>query len=836
MAGVEDAPTGPGEEDEGIGASGDDTSELDELPQLVPQYFPPNRLNPAQEERRHILAQAALSYAQRGWKVIPVRWVDAEGHCTCKQGAGCPSAGKHPIHDGWPDLATDDPMEVASWWREPPDNGIAEEWWPEANVGIVTGQISNVFVLDEDTYNGGEKTLDNYRVRHGDLPLTRIQVTGGGGRHYLWTYPGFQIHNNVGRTLGQGLDIKGDRGFIVMPPSVSGKGPYLIENPAHDIDPVPAPAWLLELLKAYTNQQRGIEGSPTDLAPAALVSAYAQAALASETDTVRTAPVGARNERLNAAAFALGSLGGIGLIDEATARKALTDAALAAGLGAPEIAATFRSGWKSGLENPRTDLHLRGVTDQGFKFSQDEYGLGARMVYLYGAILKWIPGLQRWMLYMNGWWTSCKIDTANTFAIKMIDNLYDLGKEEYEEEPLQDGKGGTEVNKDAEELTPREKFWEWTRKQRNKSRTINTTALFQMMEGGRIDADLFDSEDMKFVWANGLMDLTTGELGPHDPLVYSTMSSSIVYDPGADQSLWLKFLSEVMPDPEMRSYLQRISGYSLTGSTQEQAAVLHWGEGANGKSVWLEVMAYVAGSYAQVVPANTLLLKPVGTIPNDVARMRGRRFLQVSETPQNKKLDEEVVKSLTGGELITARFMRGEFFDFKPTGKINLVTNHLPHLSPSHSIWRRLHIVPWEITIPEDEQDKELAKKIIQFNSPGVAAWAVQGCLEWQLRGLDPPPKAQASKKQYRHEENRLAQWLLDECDIVDSSPGVVVGRRVEDLYESWNHWYKRTQNTIFSGSQRSFTNMMKAEGYPYSNVNHDMRGFPGVQLKPPRI
>jgi putative DNA primase/helicase len=840
MSDQESAPASPEQSDEGTDSNADKTreerNEYADLAQLIPQNFSGYWLTPAQEERRHELAQAALSYAARGWKVIPVWWVTEDGDCACKRGAECASAGKHPIPDGWPDVATSEPIEVASWWREPPETGIAEEWYPKANVGIVTGGVSGLFVLDEDPYNGGERELNNYQARHGDLPRTRIQNTGGGGRHYVWQYPGFQIHNNAGKALNQGLDIRGDGGFIVMPPSVSSKGAYEIENPAHDIDPAPAPGWLLELLKSYDHQQRGMEGAPADIAPAALASAYAQAALEQEAETVRSAPVGARNERLNAAAFALGTLGGIGLIEEPVARAKLTEAAKAAGLGDAEIVATFRSGWESGTQHPRTDLHLRGVLDKDIRFSQDEFGLAARMVYIYGASLCWLPGLQHYRLYGNGVWSSVKHDTVRFFAHTMLDNLFELGKDEYEDEPLCDEKTGMPiVGKDGGEESPRDKWWAFTRKVRTGAKISTVASMYSSAYGARVDANRFDSQSMKFVWANGLMELETGETGSHDPFAYSTMSSSVVYDPDASQVLWMQFLDEVMPDPEMQAYLQRISGYCLTGSTKEQAAILHWGTGANGKSVWLEVMAHVLGSYAQVVPAATLLLKPAGTIPNDIARMRGQRFLQVSETPHGKRLDEEVVKSLTGGELITARFMRGEFFDYKPSGKINLVTNHLPHLSPSHSIWRRLHVVPWEVTIPEEEQDKELARKLIAHAAPGVAAWAVQGCLAWQQIGLAPPEKALMSKQQYRHAENRIAQWVADEVDIVDMATGVTVGRRTVDLYESWTQWNKH-QGFKEPGTRRSFTDLVKEEGYTYVGTDHKMRGFPQLQVRLPDL
>lgn len=833
MQGNEEGPavTGPPMEQDAAGASAEanTTAEEDASGTGTLIDYSGFSLGEEEEERRRTLCRAAGAYAHRGWRVIPVRWVDENGVCSCQRGAECGSPGKHPVHDDWPDIATNDPAEAAFWWREPP-SGQAEEYWPRANIGLVTGPGSGIFVLDEDTYAGGELTLAGYERRHGDLPRTRIHYTGSGGRHYFWQYPGFPVRNSAGKVLGAGLDIRGDRGFVVAPPSVSAKGAYEITNPAHDIDPAPAPEWLLALLESHAGQQSGL-GSPTlDQAPSGLVHAYVQAALDGESRTVREAPEGSRNDRLNTSAFALGTIGAHGLLDERTAFAALQDAALAAGLSPGEIGPTFRSGWSAGLASPR-EIHLNEIADPATSFSLDEIGLGQRLVHHSGAVLRWVDGWEEWRLYSAGAWRTRSQTEPERRALAMIVAMEATEAPAWDDTPQIGSDDKIVLNKDGDPVSPRSIFLEWVRRQRAWSKVQAAVKMGRTMPRMLALPEHFDADPMVMGFANGALDLRTGELRPHSPDEMLTMASPVSYSPDADQTPWLAYLEEVQPDPEMRGYLQRLSGYCLTGSIQEQAAILHWGTGANGKSVWLEVLAHVMGDYAQVVPASTLLAKPISHIPNDIARMRGRRFLQISETPAGKRLDEEVLKGLTGGELITARFMRGEFFDFKPTGKINLVTNHLPHLSGSHAIWRRLHMLPWEVTIPAERQDRDLSRRLIAESAMGVAAWAVEGCLAWQRQGLCPPLRALDTKQQYREQEDILGQFVQDCIDIKHDTAGVVAGRSMPELFERWRYWCQ-SNGYREVGTQRTLCNRLKEKGYTYDNHDHKRRGFPQLQVR----
>jgi len=277
-----------------------------------------------------------LRYTALGWPVLPLHTPRPDSGCSCQLRAECGQAGKHPRITRGLHAAATDPDQVTRWWRR----------WPTANVAVVTGARSGLLVIDVDG-PAGERTLAALEAVHGPLPGTRQQRTGA-GRHLLFAHPGRQVGNSAGK-LGAGVDVRGDGGFIVAPPSRHPHGTvYAWQQPAPAV--AAAPGWLLDLLT-----------TPTAAAPAAAAvaagegvrSRYARAALVREADRVRTARPGGRNATLNAAAFALGTLAGAGILTDADVHDALLPAAAAVGLGEREARATIASGLTAGAARPR---------------------------------------------------------------------------------------------------------------------------------------------------------------------------------------------------------------------------------------------------------------------------------------------------------------------------------------------------------------------------------------------------------------------------------------------------------------------------------------------------
>ncbi|MFA5111472.1 MAG: phage/plasmid primase, P4 family, partial [Desulfobaccales bacterium] len=294
-----------------------------------------------------------------------------------------------------------------------------------------------------------------------------------------------------------------------------------------------------------------------------------------------------------------------------------------------------------------------------------------------------------------------------------------------------------------------------------------------------------DADPWLLAVANGALDLRQGSVRPAAPADLLTRLAPVAYDPAAQAPTWERFLADVMDgDREMISFLQRAIGYSLTGDTREQVIFFLHGVGANGKSTFLDALGAMLGDYSCNTPTETLMTRAKGAIPNDVARLRGARFVTAIEAEEGQRIAEVLLKQLTGGDVVSARFMRAEWFDFRPEFKIWLATNHKPIIrGADHAIWRRIRLVPFEVTFPDEFQDRDLPAKL-RAELPGILAWAVRGCLEWQRTGLGVPDKVRAATADYRSEMDVLTLFL-DDCCLVKPTAQAKAGA-LYSAYEAW--------------------------------------------------
>jgi putative DNA primase/helicase len=262
----------------------------------------------------------------------------------------------------------------------------------------------------------------------------------------------------------------------------------------------------------------------------------------------------------------------------------------------------------------------------------------------------------------------------------------------------------------------------------------------------------------------GTLDLRTGFVRPHDPLDLCTKLSPVHYNPDATAPTWDAFLERVQPGADMRAFLQRLVGYWLTGVIRDHVLPIFYGVGANGKGTFVESVQYVMGDYSRTVDSAVLMAKKGDAHPTERAQLLGLRFAAASETEEGRALAESTVKHLTGGDRVSARFMRQDFFEFEPTHKLALCTNHKPQIKGTDKgIWRRVLLVPWTVFIPEGERDGELKEKL-RAEAPGILAWAVRGCLEWQRIGLDPPAEVRAATEQFRAESDAVGRFVDERC------------------------------------------------------------------------
>lgn len=292
------------------------------------------------------------------------------------------------------------------------------------------------------------------------------------------------------------------------------------------------------------------------------------------------------------------------------------------------------------------------------------------------------------------------------------------------------------------------------------------------------------------VWAlnvaNGTLDLRTGVLRPHLREDLLTRLAPVAFDPTAACPMWEAFLEEIMGKKHLVEYMQRVVGYALTGSVIEQVLWVLYGEGANGKSTFLNTVITMLGDlYAMQAVPELVMARSSEAHPTERADLFGRRLVACVETEQGRRLAESLVKQLTGGERVRARRMREDFWEFDPTHKLFLVTNHKPTiLGDDKGIWRRVKLLPFTVTIPDAKKDPALPEKL-KAELPGILAWAVRGCLEWQRNGLGHPPEVEEATKEYRAEMDTVGAFLA-ECCVTGLDEFRV---RKTDLYAAFASW-----------------------------------------------
>ena len=340
------------------------------------------------------------------------------------------------------------------------------------------------------------------------------------------------------------------------------------------------------------------------------------------------------------------------------------------------------------------------------------------------------------------------------------------------------------------------------------------------------EAGAFDQKPWLLNCRNGTIDLRTGRLGPHRRGDLLTKLVPVDYDPGATCPRWEAFLLQVMGDSaEMVEFLQRAVGYSLTGATVEQVLFLLYGTGANGKSTFTETLRALLGDYATQAEFTTFLARTSDSVRNDIARLVGARFVSASEAEGGRPLAEAVVKQMTGGDIVTARFLFKEFFEFRPDFKVWLAANHKPSVrGTDHGIWRRIRLVPFAVTIPPEERDKRLPDQL-RAELPGILAWAVRGCLAWRTEGLGVPPAVLAATDSYREEMDVLAGFLDEHCVVQGGAFAPT-----KELYAAYSRWAEGAGEKKLS---KKWLAMRLAErGFTSGRGLRGVRGWRGLRLR----
>lgn len=348
----------------------------------------------------------------------------------------------------------------------------------------------------------------------------------------------------------------------------------------------------------------------------------------------------------------------------------------------------------------------------------------------------------------------------------------------------------------------------WALTSQSRGRLEAMVKLAESEESLYATAAQFDSDSFSLNTTNGIVDLRTGAIRPHEHDAMHSKITGADFRDDADCPRWAAFIDRIMGgNQSLIRFLQRAAGYSLTGSTAEQCFFLLHGTGANGKSVFLETMRAVLNDYAATAEFSTFLAKQNENVRNDIAALAGARFVASSESGADKRLSETIIKALTGGDTISARFLFKEYFEFKPQFKVWMATNHKPVIRDTDlAIWRRVRLIPFTVTIPENERNPNLVREL-RDEYPAILAWAVRGCLDWQRDGLGIPDEVSAATESYRNSMDIMEAFFEDCCLRGES---YVTG--ATPIYARYSKWCE--VNNERPMTQREFSLRLGEKGF----------------------
>jgi len=347
------------------------------------------------------------------------------------------------------------------------------------------------------------------------------------------------------------------------------------------------------------------------------------------------------------------------------------------------------------------------------------------------------------------------------------------------------------------------------------------------MTGIQVLPDQFDNDEFSFNCLNGTIDLKTGKLRAHDREQLITKLSPVEYRPDAECPIWLGFLYRVLDgNADLIDFMQKAIGYSLTGAVNEKALFFLHGTGDNGKTTLLEAIRPILGDYAGTVDIEALMKKAqTSEKERAFADLLGKRFVTSSEAAEGEALHEARIKYLTGMGRLSGRRIYGSSFEFDPQFKLFIDANHKPRISGNEeAIWNRFRMVPFTVSIPKAEQDKQLLAKLAN-EAPGILAWAVQGCLRWQNEGLGAPATVTQATEDYRNEMDPVADFIEDCCN---ANPEAFTLSK--DLYEAFVKWCYLIHEK--PTSYKSFGLALERKGYSKDRMSGGARGRNGLELR----
>ena len=435
-------------------------------------------------------------------------------------------------------------------------------------------------------------------------------------------------------------------------------------------------------------------------------------------------------------------------------------------------------------------------------YTFDDMGNAERFVDLFGENVRYCYTEKKWYFYNSMRWS---VDNLGVI-LRMADKCVEAMKAEAKLYLQADEESGGDMAKAFE------KHMKSSRSNKSKKAMLN-----EIEHHLPILPIQMDRYKMALNTPSGIINLKNGDVKAHNPEYYFTKITSVDCAEAADCPRWLAFLDDIFAgDKDLIRYIQKAVGYSLTGSTAEQCAFFLYGTGRNGKSTFIDVIRDVFGDYAANIQPETIMVKSSqsNAINSDIARLKGARLVTSVEPNEGVRLNEGLLKQLTGDDTVTARKLYSEEFEFKPEFKLWMATNHKPIIRGTDTgIWRRIHMIPFDVQIPEDKVDKNLTHKL-KAEMTGIFKWCIDGCLMWQREGLQMPAAVLTSVREYRREMDVISAFIEDKCTL----EGTVQASTLYAAYVSWadsNNEYCMS-NTKFSTEIAKRFEKIKGRNYNY--------------------
>lgn len=706
---------------------------------------------------------------------------DAAHRATCP----CLPAGRE-CHGFY--AATTDRERIAGWLDNHPDCTA---------LAVRTGRESGIFVMEFDPKSGGTESYEKLVEKHGEIE-TETNRSPSGGLHFVFRMPNFDFGAIIGK-LWPGIDIKGKDGYHLVPPSRTDKGEYTV---VREMDPQPAPDWLLDAIKDYlTKNKWNTEARQLKIEEQRQYDSDSLSESEREhvgktvkywCNRISGAPDGTQNVLIYTGARVLFSLAFAGMLDEEEAQLVLEEACDNGGHPRGRALTAIDSGKRAAFADPdpieaalTNDINILGT------FTRDDIGNANRVVFWRGQDLRYDPTRDRFYFWADNRWVAAKDGHIRSVVEDVHSRIAATEGPFYDNFAIPPGEKDKKSPKTYKEL-----LVEWANAQRYASKIKDTMGMLKGRDALWCETDDFDVEPYIFNVINGVVQLRTGELQPHERSYMCTkISKEVQYDPEAECPEFLRFLELVQPNPVHRAYLQRLMGYTAIGEVgRDQIFALHIGKGGNGKGVFLDCCKYVLGEYATSGQRDTFVRKSnANRIPADIASYEGMRMVLVDELNDGQKLDDGLLKEITGGGTIKAEAKMMNPWEYTPKFTLHFRTNIMPDLPADQAILRRFRPVKWDST-PSGEQwdtfSDEFHATVTQYltkkEGPGILNWILEGTREYLEKGLAVPADLQDEAVDMLEEGDPFLSFMAEN---VQAAPGARLDGA--KLYKSFKDWYE---------------------------------------------